>query len=123
MQFRVASFNLGIHQTMIQPGQAKQHTIEAHLMNLQRVCAKIVDVGHVDLFFGCEVGGAGEGFRRAGMNVHDILSGPFGENFCVHEDDKYIAVFAFAASVSVCLHDTPRKFTFKEGRDVDVVIT
>ena len=26
-------------------------------MNFQRVCGKIVEFGHVDLFFGCEVGG------------------------------------------------------------------
>ena len=78
MQFRVTSFNLGIHQTMIQPGQAKQQTIEAHLMNFQRVCGKIVGAGRVDLFFGCEVDGAREGFSNN-------MSGLFGEKFRVHE--------------------------------------
>ena len=76
MQFRVTSFNLGIHQTMIQPGQAKQQTIEAHLMNFQRVCGKIVGAGRVDLFFGCEVDGAREGFSNN-------MSGLFGEKLRV----------------------------------------
>ena len=100
-------------------------------MNFQRVCGKIVGAGRVDLFFGCEVGGAREGFSRAELRVRDILvkpygenmSGPFGEKFRVHEDDNYIAVFAFAAAVSVCLHGTPRKITLEACRDVDAVIT
>ena len=47
-------------------------------MNFQRVCGKIVGAGRVDLFFGCEVDGAREGFSKN-------MSGLFGEKFHVHE--------------------------------------
>ena len=47
-------------------------------MNFQRVCGKIVGAGRVDLFFGCEVDGAREGFSNN-------MSGLFGEKFRFHE--------------------------------------
>ena len=127
LHFRVASCNLGIHQAMIESGKAKPQVMEEHV---QSVCGRIVHAGNVDLFFGCKVGGAREGFKKTERNVHDILGksfcgnlhGPFGDKYSVHECDNFIAVFGFEGDVSVCLHGTPKKFTFDAEGDADAVI-
>ena len=78
---------------MIESGKAKPQVMEEHV---QSVCGRIVHAGNVDLFFGCKVGGAREGFQKTGRKVHDILrksfngnlNGPFGDKYSVHECDN-----------------------------------
>ena len=98
--------------------------------HVQSVCGRIVTGWNMDLFFGCKVGGAREGFQKTERNVHDILGksfcgnlhGPFGDKYSVHECDNFIAVFGFDGDVSVCSHGDPKKFTFDADGDVDAVI-
>ena len=98
--------------------------------HVQSVCGRIVNGGNMDLFFGCKVGGAREGFQKTERNVHDILGksfcgnlhGPFGDKYSVHECANFIAVFGFDGDVSVCSHGDPKKFTFDADGDVDAVI-
>ena len=124
LHFRVASFNLAISQAMI---KEDLQMMEEHV---QIVCGRIVTGWNTDLFFGCKVGGAREGFQKTGRKVHDILrksfngnlNGPFGDKYSVHECDNFIAVFGFEGDVSVCLHGTPKKFTFDADGDADAVI-
>ena len=124
LHFRVASFNLAISQAMI---KEDPQVMEEHV---QSVCGRIVNGGNMDLFFGCKVGGAREGFQKTERNVHDILGksfcgnlhGPFGDKYSVHECANFIAVFGFDGDVSVCSHGDPKKFTFDADGDVDAVI-
>ena len=124
LHFRVASFNLGISQAMI---KEDPQVMEEHV---QSVCGRIVNGGNMDLFFGCKVGGAREGFQKTERNVHDILGksfcgnlhGPFGDKYSVHACANFIAVFGFDGDVSVCSHGDPKKFTFDADGDVDAVI-
>ena len=62
VEFAVGSFKFGMKQTMLQ--SPKQKTIERNCANFGRVCAKIVEEGDLDILFGSEVGGPGEGFGR-----------------------------------------------------------
>ena len=124
LHFRVASFNLAISQAMI---KEDPQVMEEHV---QTVCGRIVNGWDIDLFFGCKVGGARGGFKKTERKVHDILrksfngnlDGPFGDKYSVHECDNFIAVFGFEGDVSVCLHGTPKKFTFDADGDADAVI-
>ena len=98
--------------------------------HVQSVCGRIVNGGNMDLFFGCKVGGAREGFQKTERNVHDILGksfcgnlhGPFRDKYSFHECDNFLAVFGFDGDVSVCPHGDPKKFTFDADGDVDAVI-
>ena len=120
--FRVASFNFGMQQGMLAP-PARQTTIENNCAQFERVCAKMVEEADADIMFGCEVGGARQGFKCEMINVKDILERPFGENISVAVVDKYIAVCGFQRSQTVVLRGSPEKITMRLSRDVDAAIT
>ena len=116
----MGSFNFGMDQDMLR--SRKQKTVDKHCRNFGRVCGKLVEEGELDIMFGCEVGGARQGFRCEMINVKDILREPFGD-ISVAEVDNYIAICRFRKS-SVVLHGSPEKVELAgTNRDVDAVIT
>ena len=114
----VGSFNFGVAQNMLLPDPWARR----HEENFRRVCEDMVDFGNLDILFGCELGGSGEGFRCASISAKDILEEPFGDISCA-EVDNYIALCSFRES-AVVLHAAPEKFTITvESRRVHAAIT
>ena len=98
----VGSFNFGVDQNMLKP----ERWAKKHCANFRRVCAEMVFQGNLDIMFGCELGGSGQGFRCGPINVKDILEEPFGD-ISFAEVDNYIALCRFRQS-AVVLH-APRR--------------
>ncbi len=99
------SFNFGFEQKMM-----TATTTHKHCANFQRVCAKLLENGDLDILFGSEVGGFAQGFNKAGIDVNNILNRPFGkETVSMRELENYLAVCGFggpAQSAHVSLHET-----------------
>ena len=62
VEFAVGSFNVGLLQGML---RGKSRTTDRHFDNFARVVATMVEMGNLDIVFGCEVGGHRQGCRRA----------------------------------------------------------
>ena len=65
MEFAVGSFNFGVDQKMLQGRPFERR----HRDNFVRVCDKMVQEGNLDIVFGCEVGGARQGFKCEMIDV------------------------------------------------------
>ena len=120
-QFRVCSFNVGFDQGMMTSKIAAKHSRQ-----FVRVVAKIVDLGDCDLFFASEVGGFGQGFRTAQIDVRELLIGPFGEGVGHAETGPYLAVWGFGGAsqpARVSLHGTAENFKIPFAREVHAAIT
>ena len=109
MTVRVGSFNFGVDQKMLLPEPWERR----HEENFRRVCEDLVDFGNLDILFGCELGGSGEGFRCASICAKRILVESFGDISCAVEDN-YIALCNFQDS-AVVLHSPPQRFTILVG--------
>ena len=53
LKVRIGTFNFGMDQTMFQDKPFRNK----HQANFQRVLAKLIRDGNLDMCFGCEVGG------------------------------------------------------------------
>ena len=69
----------------------------------------MVEMGDVDIVFGCEVGGPRQGCSRAMINVKDIVEEPFAKS-SVAVVDNCIAVYGFQPPPTVVLHGSPEKY-------------
>ena len=119
--FTVASFNFGFEQGMMTGKQAA-----THCANFGRLCAKIVETADADMVCGCEVGAFREGFRRAGINVTEILSKPFGDGIRFSEVDNYLTLWGFRGAsqpAELTLCEDSKVYRPPSGRDIDAVIS
>ena len=92
MDFTVASFDFGFHQSMM-TGQRK-----THFTNFERLCAKIVQEADADIMFGCEVGDFRKGPSKTAICVGDIVKKPFGDSVCFVDVDNYFGMWGFGGA-------------------------
>jgi hypothetical protein len=124
VQIIVGSFNFGFQQSMM---TAKPETSQKHCANFARLCAIMVEAGHLDILFGSEVGDFGMGFSKAGISVLDVLQNSFGkQNMCVNELHNYVAMWGFGGASQPVVespHGPPEIYVLPITHEIHAMIT
>ena len=114
----VGSFNFGTSQDSLS-------TDKDVSKNFARICAKAVDEGNLDFFFGCHVGDAQKGLTKAGYNIDKLLCEPFKQQYHAREIESYVTTWGFGGAsqpVQANLVTFPEIYTIPAERFVQAAV-